>query len=224
MHLTILMSLFTISVCTAGASVVVGSPGNSNNCLPFDCPTLASITHYQQLYAPADFGGPLTIMGVTFFVTIFQNPISDAQSTGTYTLSLSTVSAMVGSFTSLIAVGADNTQIYSGSLPSVSFGGSFTLGGGSFAYNPVLGSLLLDVRISGAGSFSPVSLDARDNATGIFGRATNGTNTGTTGLGLVTRFETAAPEPSSLVYGMLGLVMFLGARKRLVRLQGNGRR
>jgi hypothetical protein len=75
-----------------------------------------------------------------------------------------------------------------------------TLGGGSFDYNPANGSLLLDIQISG-GSINNQFLDARGgDATGIFSRATNGTNGGTVGFGLVTRFDTApVPEPSSLL-------------------------
>ena len=205
MRLSFFVLVGVMSVSLVSGGVIVGAPANSNNCLPFACPSVFSVTQYQQLYAATDFSGPITISGLTFFDTIINS--GSTLSAGTFTLSLSTVSAALGGFNSIISPGGDNTQIFSGTLPSVPFGGSFTLGGGSFAYDPLNGNLLLNVLITG-GTSTSAALDARSDATGIFGRATNGSNVGTTGLGLVTQFETAAtaiPEPSGVSLGLLGL-------------------
>ncbi len=173
------------------------------------------MTDYQQLYAPGDFTGPITITGVTFFNTF---DISGSLAGGTFTASLSTVSADVGSFTNLISEGSDNTQNFSGTLTQV--GDSLTLGGsGSFNYNPANGSLLLNIDISGdTDGFEP--LDARNgDAGGLFSRAFNGIGVENISWGLVTQFDTTSsvPEPSSVL--LLGTIL-VGAAVGLKRTLG----
>src|SRR5262249_48346431 len=112
----------------------------------------------------------------------------------------------------IITIGADDTQIFSGTLVSVPFGGSVTLGGGSFAYDPANGSLLLTVQVSG-GSPGGVHLDSRNDALGIFSRSTNGTNLGTIGFGLVTQFETA-PDPPGIFLGLAGISTLAALTRR----------
>jgi hypothetical protein len=184
-----------LALPSAFSSVIVGLPPDpkQGNGLPFSDPQAFNVSHYQQVYAAQDFPGALAITALTFFHTQF--PDRSALSKATYTLSLSTVSANVLTFNSLINVGADNAQLFNGPLPaSAPVGSSFTLGGGSFSFDPSKGNLLLDIVIS-AGEDGDVPLDSRSAAFGIFSRATNGSNTGTMGYGLVTRFE-VVPEPS----------------------------
>ena len=210
--------MFTTAVASAG--VVVGAPPDPDGgtCLPFACPSLFGVTECQQLYAASDFPGSLSVTGLTFFLA---SSISGSSlSNGTFSLALSTVTASVSTFSSLIAVGSDNTQLFSGALPtSEPLGASFTLGGGNFSYNPANGNLLLDVLISGATTAGEVFLDERHTTT-VFSRATNGSGTGPTSVGLLTQFETGPeppssvpeiPEPSSLplvIAGALGLLGF----------------
>lgn len=211
MRLSVLAILGILGASVASADIIVGSP-TSNNCIPFSCPNTFGITQYQQLYSATAFSGPVTITGLTFFNTVINNG-NTTLAGGTFTLSLSTVGNAVGTFNSLIAEGGDATQIYSGPLGSVAFGDSFTLGGGSFGYNPGGGNLLLTVLIAG-GSNSPGLVFPDADRTTLFSRAWD--TGGETNYGLVTRFNTAVPEPSSVILfgsALMGSAFLL--RKRL---------
>src|SRR5262249_8475387 len=48
---------------SADADVIVGAPGNTANVFPF----VSYNGEYQQAYAAADFSGPITITGLSFF-------------------------------------------------------------------------------------------------------------------------------------------------------------
>jgi hypothetical protein len=198
MRLAALAIFGVLSISMAKADVMVGV-ADSGNCIPLSCPGTYDVTQYQQLYAASDFTGPITITGLTFFDTLFNGGTLSA---GTFTLSLSTVSTTLAGFNSIISVGADNTQIYSGTLGTLPFGGSITLGGGSFNYNPADGSLLLNILLSGGSTQNNQYLDATSGDSTLFSRETNGDNNGTTGFGLVTRFDTSnspVPEPASVL-------------------------
>ncbi len=209
MHKAVLVLAALVSV-PAHASVLVGSPANSNNCFPFGCPD-GNI--YQQVYNGTNFGGTITITGLTFFHTVIAG--GNNLNTGTYTISLSTTSRAVNGLDTTVFdnnLGADNALFFTGSLPaSVVFGSSFTLAGSPFAYNPSSGNLLVDIRISGIGhTGAELFLDARSSAGTIFSRAHN-FGGGFDSYGLVTQFETddaAVPEPATwslLTASLLGL-------------------
>ena len=212
MRIAIMVILGVASASVMRGSVLVGGPPNANNCVPFSCPALFGVTQYEQLYAAGDFPGRMTITALTFFNTQFPE---GSLSAGIFTLSLSTVGDPVGAFTRMVTLGPDATVIFSGTLGSVPFGGSVTLGGDTnFEYDPANGSLLLSVQITG-GSLGGVALDSRNDAVGIFSRASDGVASGNIGFGLVTQFETA-PEPSGISLGLFGMgaLALLALRRR----------
>jgi hypothetical protein len=75
---------------SANADVIVGAPGNTANVFPF----VLYNGEYQQAYAAADFSGPITISGLSFFAGP-QGSIVTIQ--GTYTISLAYSANPVGS-------------------------------------------------------------------------------------------------------------------------------
>jgi hypothetical protein len=66
---------------SADADVIVGAPGNTANVFPF----VVYNGEYQQAYAAADFSGPITISGLSFFAFGPQGSIVSIQ--GTFQLS-----------------------------------------------------------------------------------------------------------------------------------------
>jgi len=188
-------------------AILVGAPGDGRTFLPFDDPSPAQVTEFQQLFAAFNFPNASTISGLTFFCTVplfLLEKFCPLAQGGNYVVSLSTVTADVSTFNSLIQVGSDDRVIFSGSLDgfSVPFGGSFTLNGGTFFYDPTKGNLLLDVLITGEPIPSANGLDGSAPA-GVFRSTANGLFIGQGFGGLVTQFETI-PEPSTLVLVTLG--------------------
>src|SRR5262249_37037998 len=77
---------------SADADVIVGAPGNAANVFPF----VHYSGEYQQAYAAADFSGPITITGLSFFAAPpFEGGIVTIQ--GIYTISLAYSANPVGS-------------------------------------------------------------------------------------------------------------------------------
>lgn len=217
------------AACAAGAQAgtyIVGAGANSGNCFPFGCTRIGSgyaSTLYQQVYASSDFGGPLSITGLTFYDSNFP---SSPLNSGTYTISLSTTSAQVDNLnTTNFAqnIGADNAVLFSGALPSLTPGGSFTLPfTGAFNYNPSNGNLLVNVDISGPVDGNAYLNSYAGDANGIFSRADNFGSAFYTGYGLETGFVTLAggvPEPATwamMLVGLGGLGVAMRSRRRRV--------
>ena len=117
-----------------------------------------------------------------------------------------------------LLVGADNTVVFSGSLPagSVPVGGSDTITFSTpFTYDPASSlNLLLYVQSPDAGGiFSFFDAD-NGNAGGLFSRAmTPGCCTLTSDSGLVTGFVTGVPEPGSAAI-LSAALLALGAVRR----------
>ena len=217
--------LFGTSMKLSG-DVLVDGPPVGLNCLPIGCPSEADVTEYQQLYAASNFPSAVTINGLTFFYTFLPPGETRGEGLaqgGNFVVALSTVTADVSTFNNLIQAGPDNRVLFSGSLDGffLPYFSSFTLGGGTFFYDPTKGNLLMDVLISGAPlSSSGGGLDSSASALGIFSRATNGSNTGTVGVGLDTRFDTV-PEPPTFGLVAAGGLIALG---RLVPIRRQSRK
>lgn len=233
-----------ISVATATAVVApngdANSEGNTNNVAPFSAGWFGSnpTARYQQVYGSNQFGGSSIDIGAIAFR--FDSIVAPGTETDVFPdvqIDLSTSSSAPDQLSTTFAnnVGANNSVVYSGSL---------TLTGSAlgqspnpfdliinlqtpFLYNPSQGNLLLDISIDGAGSFPISTLDA-DNTSGdgtsrvwtpSSGSANDPTGNADT-FGLVTEFlpATAAPEPSSLGLGALGVIAaYLICRGKIAR-------
>jgi hypothetical protein len=127
---------------SANADVIVGAPGNTANVFPF----VVYNGEYQQAYAAADFSGPITISGLSFFAGPQGSTVTIQ---GTYTISLAYSANPVGSLSTTFAnnIGANFTTIFSGQ--STQSGVNITFPASTpFTYNPSMGPLLLDVVAS----------------------------------------------------------------------------
>jgi hypothetical protein len=128
---------------SADADVIVGAPGNAGNVFPF----VSYNGEYQQAYAAADFSGPITITGLSFFG--FAPPNGTVTIQGTYSISLAYSANPVGSLSTTFAnnIGANFTTIFSGQ--STQSGVNITFPASTpFTYDPSMGPLLLDVVAS----------------------------------------------------------------------------
>jgi len=206
------------------ADTVTVGVANNGNCIPFGCAN--GVTRYQQVYDSGQFVAPFDIANISFFDTL--NPGSGAVTHATYTISFSTTSASVGGLDIALDnnVGSDTSSFFSGDLAGFS-GTKLTIDGTSmFHYNPVLGNLLLDINISGAGTDAGIFLDTEEDST-VMSRAAAGLSD-PFNIGLVTEFDSMAspplssvPEPRYLVLVLVG-IMLAGTGIKALRRKARG--
>ena len=203
--------LFALAL-PAMADIIIGNPPNNNNCIPFSCRSIDN-GNYEQIYnSPAFNGQSINIGGISFYDTLFNNGPNQGIANLNFSLYLATTAQSVPD----------------GSIPNnaILFG-NFSLGGGLFTfgsvlsftgapylYNPNDGNLELILETSGgtdpnSGVFT--AFDATNG--GPFSRWCSICGNGQ-GYGLVTGFETAVPEPGTLLMMGTGLVGIVGAIRR----------
>lgn len=195
-----------------GSSITVGVD-NGGNGFPFGGPFLTNPgTTYQEAYASSDFSGPELITGIDFFQQAgFNGPLYS----GTYTLSLSTIGANIGSLSSTNLVSnlglnntVFNTVVLSGSAPS-----KLTFTGTPFLYDPTQGNLLLNITVTGGSGGKGVAFQDNEGVGTSVARYQNFGNNNGLGFGLVTEFDTsngpAVPEPGTLSLFGCGLAAVL---------------
>jgi hypothetical protein len=201
-----------------GSSMTVGTD-NGANAFPFGGPFYGYTgTDYQEAYASSDFSGPELITGIDFFEAAGD---SGSIYSGTYTLSLSVISAGIGSLSSTNLasnIGSDNavfdTVVLSGTAP-----GELTFTGNPFLYDPSQGNLLLNISVAGGSGGSGVAFEDNEGVGTSVARYQNfGANNGL-GWGLVTEFDTTSgggnvvPEPGTLSLVGFGMMAVLFVKR-----------
>lgn len=224
-RLLAVLCILLLTASTTAASITVGTATGAN-LFPFTGDGFNVNNRYQQVYAAANFSGPVTISGITFFNTVLPGAVFE---TADYSFSFSTSNFTVDNLDTvdLNANPGGDAQAFNTVNLSGLTGSSFTILG-SFNYDPSGGDLLVDItrtnQVVGSGSGF---LDAMNgDAGGVFSRAHN-YNGGFEGFGLVTRFETASagvvPEPMTLVVwsALIGSAVVVAGRRGVLNLKGN---
>ena len=180
-------------------SITVGTSDSANG-FPFGSNSSVG-TRYQQAYAAGDFAGlgVINISDISFFLN---NLFIGNLRSGTYTLSLSTITAGINTLSDTnfdSNLGANTTLFTTVSLSGPA-PATLSFSGTPFRYDPSQGNLLLDIVVANGSEQSPVAnfQAAGGTANGIFSRYHN-FGSGTIGYGLVTRFDySSVPEPATL--------------------------
>jgi len=208
--LSAVVALALLPIASHATGIVIGAPGTGGNCFPFGCSTGGD--RYQQVYAASDFAGPMSINDITFYDSMYPGNLSS----GTFSLYLSTTSAAVNGLSATMDdnLGANNA-LFGTLVGGIVANPSFTITGTSFAYDPGMGNLLLEIRSTGQSGGS-IFLDARNgDAGGLFSRMHN-YGGAFAEYGLVTGFNVGAvPEPGTVALMLCGLaVTGIAARRR----------
>ncbi len=215
------VAAFVAFSAPAAATTTVVGAGSGGNCFPFGCALSGQTsTVYQQVYAASSFGtSPILLTGLGFKFA------SGTPNSGTYTLSLSTSRNPVNGLSTTFAnnIGANNKQIYSGTLASLfnSSTGLLQFNFAAFNYNPLSGPLLLDIKVSGNAVRNTGALFADNgNSGGVYSRVSN-FGTGTSNFGLQTIFTyttpVSTPEPATWLTMIVGLGLTAASLRRRQR-------
>ncbi|HEY1886101.1 MAG TPA: PEP-CTERM sorting domain-containing protein [Roseiarcus sp.] len=187
--------------CAPASALVIGAPATGGNFIPFG--SIAGYPEYQQLYAAADFSGPITIDDLEFFTV--PDSGTGTPNPGVFTISLSTTSAQVNALSTTLSsnLGSNNTAVYDATLPAVQSGVLTIILTTPFTYNPANGNLLIDLVETTPYTGGP-AFEFNGASGGLFSGGYSGqTIPVTNDSGLVTGFSTV-PEPPTWAMMLLG--------------------
>ncbi|MEM6856984.1 MAG: PEPxxWA-CTERM sorting domain-containing protein [Pseudomonadota bacterium] len=204
----------------AASSLIIGdTTQNGGNGFPFNS-TFG--TRYQQVYSSGEFSEAVTISEL-FFIPLTDPSDSDA-GTRSVIISLSSTSALVDALSSTFNnnLGANNTIVFSGPLPTLTPGENLVFSLATpFNYDPTSGqNLLIDMQFGGTGSYGTQFGASNGTAGGAFSRRHN-FGTEFAGWGLTTGFTFGAPipEPATWMMLVLGFGLIGGTMRAAKRRQ-----
>lgn len=203
----------------AEAQVTIGDPVDGN-CFPFGCIQDASADNdrYQQVYHASNFTSFESVVEIDEITFFLESPGDLNQ--GTFDFYLSNTFTDVGDLSPTMD---DNPGANESLFGSYTLGGAapstLSFSGDSFTYDPFMGNLLLDIRITDLVPSTdqafyeaePGSADATE-----FSRMHN-FNGGFEGYGLVTQFNgdgVTVPEPATALLFVSGVLGLAAIRRR----------
>jgi hypothetical protein len=197
----------------AASAQIVGTGAGGGNLFPFGGPPSLSI--YQQIYTASNFAGPGLLQSVKFF----RGTVAGVIRPGTYDVYVSTTSVGVNGLSNVDFDGnrGGNNALFGSYALSGFPGAELTFVGSPFFYDPSAGNLLLDIRISGAGTMGGANFRANGDALGVFSRTFDAPGgLGFQGWGLQTGFVfvSTVPEPSTSLLIVAGILVIFSMHRR----------
>lgn len=206
----------------SNATVTVGEVEGAN-CFPFSCNYTGT---YQQVYDSSVFDSPIIVDSIDFFTTERPGTLN----TATYDLAFYYTDNNTDRLSAVFSVNRNEPLANFGTFDLAGTAQqTLSFDGNNFLYDPTLGNLLLEIRVSnllaGGTSYQDAAFDSADLLSRVWSVNGDSSFAVTDSVGLVTRFNTievgAVPEPTTWAMMLLGFGLVGGImrqRKNKVRV------